>query len=170
MVRFNGASRGRITMAALACFKAGERSRLIYRLHFRAVTAVTTGASPGRTTESCSCRRTFSLMDPSWSSGTIWMSIGASICREYAAEHDWLTVVQLPTNAPDFTQIEVIWSLLWRAVTANVVFTDRGHLVRTVRSGMHRIQCSPCLIDGCLVGTGLSIAPAPTATTQRKGQ
>lgn len=30
-MRFNGASRGRITMAALACFKSGERSWLICR-------------------------------------------------------------------------------------------------------------------------------------------
>jgi hypothetical protein len=30
-VRFNGGSRGRITLAALACYKPGERSRLIYR-------------------------------------------------------------------------------------------------------------------------------------------
>ncbi|WP_199896940.1 transposase, partial [Streptomyces niger] len=31
VVRFNGGSRGRVTMAAMACYKGGERSRLIYR-------------------------------------------------------------------------------------------------------------------------------------------
>jgi hypothetical protein len=31
VVRFNGASRGHITMVALACFKAGDHNQLIYR-------------------------------------------------------------------------------------------------------------------------------------------
>ncbi|GHB67363.1 hypothetical protein GCM10010377_67820 [Streptomyces viridiviolaceus] len=52
--------------------------------------------------------------------------------------------------------IVVIWdSLLRRSTTANIVFTDRDHLVRAVRSGMRRIQRRPQLIDGCLTGTGL---------------
>lgn len=75
--------------------------------------------------------------------------------REYAAEHDWLTIVQLPTCAPDLNPVEDIWSLPRRAVTTNTAFTDREHLVRAIRSGTHRIQRNPCLIDGCLVGTGL---------------
>jgi putative transposase len=56
--------------------------------------------------------------------------------------------------------------LLRRSTTANVVFTDRDHLVQTVRSGMRRIQRRPHLIDGCLAETGLLMDP----TTQRKSQ
>ncbi|WP_406733629.1 transposase [Streptomyces sp. NBC_01794] len=97
-------------------------------------------------------------------------SAGSSGLRQYAAEHDWLTIVQLPTYAPDLNPVEGIWSLLRRAATANVVFADRDHLVRAVRSGMRRIQRKPHLIDGCLAGTGLSITPSAPPTTQRKGQ
>lgn len=51
--------------------------------------------------------------------------------------------MQLPSYAPDLNPVEGIWSLLRRSTTANVVFTDRDHLVQTVRSGMHRIQRRP---------------------------
>ncbi|WP_455568582.1 transposase [Streptomyces netropsis] len=68
--------------------------------------------------------------------------------RAYAAEHDWLTIVCLPAYSPDLNPVEGIWSLLRRAVTANVVFSDRDQLVQTVRRGMRRIQRAPHLIDG----------------------
>ncbi|KOU53638.1 transposase, partial [Streptomyces sp. WM6378] len=91
--------------------------------------------------------------------------------RDYAAEHDWLTIVQLPSYSPGLNPVEGIWSLLRRAVTANIVFADRDHLVRAVRSGLRRIQHTPDLIDGCLDGTGLSPPSADTSpTTHRKGQ
>ncbi len=79
--------------------------------------------------------------------------------RQWAAQQDWLTIIQLPTYAPDLNPVEGIWSLLRRSTTANVVFADRDDLVRAVRSGMRRIQHRPHLIDGCLTGTGLSLIP-----------
>ncbi|WP_353850236.1 transposase [Streptomyces phaeoluteigriseus] len=62
--------------------------------------------------------------------------------------------------------VEGIWSLLRRGTTANVVFTDRDHLVASVRSGLRQIQRQPHLVDGCLAETDLSL----NTTTQRKGQ
>jgi hypothetical protein len=44
--------------------------------------------------------------------------------------------------------------------TANVVFTDRDHLARAVRSGMRHIQRRPHLINGCLADTGLPPSPS----------
>jgi putative transposase len=170
VVRFNGASRGRITMAALACFKAGERSRLIYRPRIQGHQRGDHRGFTWQDYRDLLVRAHLQLCGPVvviWDNLNVHRSIHL---REYAAEHDWLTVVQLPTYAPDLNPVEGIWSLLRRAATANVVFADRDHLVRTVRSGMRRIQRSPHLIDGCLAGTGLSIDPTPTPTTQRKGQ
>jgi hypothetical protein len=57
------------------------------------------------------------------------------------------------------------WLLLRRSTTADVVFTDRDHLVASVRSGLRQIQRHPTS-DGCLAETGLSL----NTTTQRKGQ
>jgi hypothetical protein len=50
VVRFNGGSRGRVSMAALACYKAGERSRVIYRPRIQGHHKGNHRASPGGTT------------------------------------------------------------------------------------------------------------------------
>lgn len=88
--------------------------------------------------------------------------------RQYAAEHDWLTIVQLPSYAPDLNPVEGVWSLLRRGPLANIAFTDHEHLERVLRRGLRRIQRHPELIDGCLAGTGFSLTHSPT--TPRTGQ
>lgn len=88
--------------------------------------------------------------------------------REYAAAHDWLTIVQLPSYAPDLNAVEDIWSLLRRGPPANVAFTDDDHLEQTLRRGLRHIQLRPDLIDGCRTGTGLTLTHLPT--TIRGGQ
>ncbi|MBB4917444.1 transposase [Streptosporangium saharense] len=80
--------------------------------------------------------------------------------RAFVTDQDWLTVVQLPTYAPDLNPVEGVWSLLRRCFLANVAFTGPEHLIRTVRQGLHVIQYRSDLIDGCLAGTGLTLTPA----------
>nr|WP_233273710.1 hypothetical protein [Streptomyces broussonetiae] len=84
--------------------------------------------------------------------------------RDYAAAHDWLTIIQLPSHAPDLSPVEGIWSLLRRGPLANTAFTDDDHLERTLRRGLRHIQLRPDLIDGCLAGTGLKLTHRPTTT------
>ncbi|MFD5268844.1 transposase [Streptomyces sp. NPDC058335] len=166
VVRFNGASRGRISMAALVCFKAGERSRLIYRPRIQGHHR---GAHRGFTWQDYRDLLVRAHLQLGGPVVVIWDNLNVhrySRLREYAAEHDWLTIVQLPSYAPDLNPVEGIWSLLRRSTTANVVFTDRDHLVASVRSGLRQIQRQPHLIDGCLAEAGLSL----NTTTQRKGQ
>ncbi|OMI84672.1 DDE endonuclease [Streptomyces sp. M1013] len=165
-VRFNGASRGRISMAALVCFKAGERSRLIYRPR---VQGHHRGAHRGFTWQDYRDLLVRAHLQLGGPVVVIWDNLNVHRCsrlREYAAEHDWLTIVQLPSYAPDLNPVEGIWSLLRRSTTANVVFRDRDHLVQAVRSGLRCIQRRTDLIEGCLTETGLSL----NTTTQRKGQ
>ncbi|MCX4460094.1 transposase (plasmid) [Streptomyces sp. NBC_01340] len=88
--------------------------------------------------------------------------------RQYAADHAWLTVFQLPSCAPDLNPVEGVWSLLRRGPMANTAFTDPEHLERTLRRGLAHIQRHPDLINGCLTETGLHITTPPTPT--RKGQ
>ncbi len=59
---------------------------------------------------------------------------------EYTAEHDWLTIGQLSSYAPDLNPVEGIRSLVRRGFTGNVGFTDADHLVRTIRHGLRHIQ------------------------------
>lgn len=101
----------------------------------------------------------------------IWDNLNthwAAGMRQYAADHDWLTIVQLPSYAPDLNPVEGVWSLLRRGPLANVAFTDDAHLERVLRRGLRRIQHHPELIDGCLAGTGFSLTHHPT--TPRRGQ
>ncbi|GAA2340193.1 hypothetical protein GCM10010431_74550 [Streptomyces kunmingensis] len=86
--------------------------------------------------------------------------------RQYAAEHDWLTIIQLPSYAPDLNPVEGIWSLLRRGPLANAAFHDDDHLERTLRRGLRHIQLRPNLIDGCLAGTGLVLSRHPTTPRQ----
>ncbi|GAX57928.1 endonuclease [Streptomyces olivochromogenes] len=101
----------------------------------------------------------------------IWDNLNthrASGMRDYAAAHDWLTIIQLPSFAPDLNPVEGVWSLLRRGPLANTAFTDDEHLERTLRRGLRHIQLSPDLIDGCLAGTGLTLTHQPT--TIRRAQ
>lgn len=92
----------------------------------------------------------------------------ASGMRDYAAAHDWLTIIQLPSYAPDLNPVEGVWSLLRRGPLANTAFSDDEHLERTLRRGLRHIQLRPDLIDGCLAGTGLTLTHQPT--TIRRAQ
>ena len=83
--------------------------------------------------------------------------------REYAAAHEWLTIIQLPSYAPDLNPVEGVWSLLRRGPLANTAFTDDEHLERTLRRGLRHIQLQPDLIDDCLAGTN---SPSPSSRQQ----
>jgi len=165
MVRFNGASRGRISTAALVCFKAGERSRLIYRPRIQDHHQ---GAHRGFTWQDYRDLLVRAHLQLGGPVVVIWDNLNVHRCsrlREYAAHHDWLTIVQLPSYAPDQP--------------------GRGHLVVTPAQHDRQRRLPrprpPCpsrpqrpapdptthrLIEGCLAETGLSL----TTTTQRKGQ
>ncbi|WP_371800429.1 transposase [Streptomyces sp. NBC_01707] len=96
----------------------------------------------------------------------VWDNLNTHLAagmKQYAADHDWLTVFQLPSYAPDLNPVEGIWSLLRRGPMANTAFTDPDHLTQTLRRGLRHIQLRPGLINGCLAGTGLTITP-PTPT------
>ncbi|MCT9009144.1 transposase [Streptomyces rhizosphaerihabitans] len=44
--------------------------------------------------------------------------------RQGAADHNWLTIFQLPSYAPDMNPAEDVWSLLRRGPLANTAFTE----------------------------------------------
>ncbi|MEU1536014.1 transposase, partial [Streptomyces fagopyri] len=89
--------------------------------------------------------------------------------RKYAADHDWLTIIQLPSYSPDLNPVEGIWSLPRRGWMANVTFTDPDHLTRTLRRGLAHIRRHAELIDGCITETRLTFTSEPPKPI-RKGQ
>ena len=57
---------------------------------------------------------------------------------------------------------EGIWSVLKRGVLANLAVASFAHLIQVIRHGLKKIQYQPRLIEGCLIGTGLSMKPDST--------
>lgn len=169
VVRVRGRSRRRISVAALACYKPGEASRLIYRPRFHMPLKGARKSFAWTDYRDLLVRAHLQLGGPIV---VVWDNLNthkAAGLRKYADEHDWLTVFQLPSYAPDLNPVEGIWSLLRRGYMANVAFTDPDHLTRTLRHGLARIQRRPHLIDGCLAETGLTITK-PGPTMPRKAQ
>ncbi|MEW1865666.1 transposase [Streptomyces sp. NPDC088194] len=161
VVRVRGRSQRRISIAALTCYRPGERSRLIYRPIIHRDHKV-------------GGRRSFAWTDYRDLLITAHRQLGRPIVlawdnlnvhrdarmRAFADAHDWLTIYYLPPYAPQLNPVEGIWSLLRRRCQANTHFTDPEHLMRTLRRGLREVQCRSDLIDGCLTGTGLTPNPS----------
>jgi transposase len=157
VVRVRGRSQRRISVAALACYKPGVRSRLIYRpiIH---------------RDHKAGGRRSFAWTDYRDLLIAAHQQLGRPIVlvwdnlnvhrdarmRSFADAHDWLTIYYPPPYAPQLNPVEGIWSLLRRRCQANTAFTDPTHLMRALRRGLRQVQYRGDLIDGCLAATGLT--------------
>ncbi|MFJ9909962.1 transposase [Streptomyces sp. NPDC101152] len=165
VVRVRGRSRRRISIAAMCCYRPGERSRLIYRPRFHPLLKGARKSFAWQDYRDLLVRAHLQLGAPIV---VVWDNLNthrAAGMRKYAAGHDWLTVIQLPSYSPDLNPVEGVWSLLRRGWMANTAFSDPDHLTRTLRQGLSHIQRHPELIDGCLTETGLTITshqPNPT--------
>lgn len=166
VIRVRGRSQRRFSIAALACYKQGERSRLIYR--------------PKRHVDhKRGGRRSFTWTDYRDLLTAAHQQLGAPLVlvwdnlnvhkdtrlREFIDTHDWITCYFLPAYAPDLNPVEGIWSLLRRSSQANTAFTDPDHLMRSLRQGLRKIQYRSNLVDGCLAETGLT-----STTSRQQGQ
>ena len=79
--------------------------------------------------------------------------------RAFTSAQEWLRVFQLSSCAPDLNPVEGIWSVLKRGFLASLAVASFAHLVQVIRHGLKKIQYQPRLIEGCLIGTGLSLEP-----------
>ncbi|MEW2136619.1 IS630 family transposase [Streptomyces sp. NPDC005409] len=142
-------------MAALCCYKPGERSRLDYRPKRH-----TDHKSGGRMSFAWTEYRDLLIAAHQQLGGPIvpyWDNLNFHKDRRMRAfidAHDWLTV--------DLNPGEGIWSVLRRTSRANTAFTDRDHLIRRLRHSLRQIQYRSDIIDGCLTATGLTLTtPRP---------
>ena len=165
VIRVRGGGTGRVSVAGLACYRPGHRSRLIYRLH----------AYRGRKGET----KAFTWIEyrdlliaahrqlPGGVVVLIWDNLNVHLgpeLRAFTIAQAWLRVFRLPAYAPDLNPVEGIWSVLKRGVLANLAVASFGHLVQVIRHGLKKIQYQPGLIEGCLAGTGLTLEPGETPT------
>jgi transposase len=162
VVRVRGRSRRRISIAALTCYRPGQRARLIYRPRRD------DGRRDGRKSFAWTDCRDLLITAHQQLGGPIvlvWDNLNVHLAygiRQFIDRQDWLTVYQLPSYAPDLNPVEGIWSLLRRSSQVNTAFTDPDHLMSALRHGLRQIQYRTNLIDGCLAETGL------TLTTSRR--
>ena len=155
-----GGGTGHVSVAGLACYRPGHRSRLIYRLHLYR----------GRKGET----KAFTWIEyrdlliaahrqlPGGVMVLIWDNLNVHLraeLRAFTSAQPWLHVFQLPSYAPDLNPVEGIWSVLKRGVLANLAVASFAQLIQVIRHGLKKVQYQPLLIEGCLIGTGLSIEP-----------
>jgi len=158
VIRVRGGGTGHVSVAGLACYRPGCRSRLIYRLH----------SYRGRKDET----KAFTWIEyrdlliaahrqlPGGNIVLIWDNLNVhkrAELRAFTSAQPWLRVFWLPAYAPDLNPVEGIWSVLKRGVLANLAVASFGHLVQVIRHGLKKIQYQPGLIEGCLAGTGLTL-------------
>src|SRR3954464_2351123 len=152
---------GRVSMAALVCYRPGCRGRLFYRIrvHRR------------RRGE----RRSFSEDDYAGLIAAahvqlhapiilIWDNLNvhlSAVMRAFCEAHsDWLTVVQLPAYACELNATEGVWAHVKRDL-GNLLAGTVDELAVSAKRLLKRIQYRPEVIDGFRVQTGLALDPQP---------
>ncbi|KAA6215483.1 IS630 family transposase [Streptomyces albofaciens JCM 4342] len=162
LIRVRGRSQRRFSIAALACYRPGRRSRLIYR-----------PKRHGNVKEAR--RRSFTWSDYRDLLIAAHQQLGGPIAvvwdnlnvhkdarlRAFIDSRDWITVHYLPPYAPDLNPVEGIWSLLRRRCQANAAFTDPDDLMQALRRGLRQLQHRSDVIDSCLAATGLPLTTTP---------
>ncbi|MFG2306183.1 transposase [Actinacidiphila glaucinigra] len=153
VIRVNGGSRRHLSVAALCCYKPGQRPRLVFR-H--------TGdrRADGRKGFSWKDLRDLLTATHTQLGGPIvlvWDNVGLHLSRAmraWTAARAWLTVFQLPACAPDLNPMEGIGSSLRRTSLADIAFTDYTHLLTAVRRGLRQIQYRPTIITSLATSPG----------------
>ncbi|WP_399895296.1 transposase [Streptomyces sp. BBFR51] len=157
VIRLRGRSQRRFSIAALCCYKPGERFRLIYRPRQHA-----DHKSAGRKSFAWTEHRDLLIAAHQQLDAPtvpLWDHLNVHKDRRTLAfidAQDWLNVCHLPSYAPDLNPVEGIWSVLRRTTQANTAFTDPNHLIRRLRHGLRQTQYRSDIIDGRLTGTGLT--------------
>jgi len=158
----SGKGSGRVSVAGMTCYRAGARSRFFYRIRIHT----------GRKGE----RRSLSEADYAelvtaahtqlhapvilcWDNLNTHIS---GVMRTLLGAHrDWLTVIQMPSYAPDLNPAEGAWSNM-KSSLGNLGSCGTPHrLAAIMKNRLKRIQYRPALIDGFLAQAGLSLEPEP---------
>lgn len=165
VVKVRGRSQRRFSIAALACYKTGERSRLIFRPkrhvdHKRGGRRSLTWTDYRDLLTAAHHRLNAPLV-------LVWDNLNVHLdhrIQDFIETQDWITSFQLPSYAPDLNPVEGIWSVIRRTGQCNTAFTDPDHLIRVLRHNLRELQYRSDVIDGCLAATGLTLTTSRPQT------
>lgn len=110
VITVRGRSRRRVSVTALCCHRPGERSRLIYRPRFHSLLKGARKSFAWQDYRDLLVRAHLQLGTPIVVVCDINLNTHrAAGMRKHAADHEWLTVIQLPSYSPDLNPVKDIW-------------------------------------------------------------
>ncbi|MGM1058565.1 transposase [Saccharothrix sp. Mg75] len=152
VLRITGRERKRISLAGICCYRPDRTPRLIY--------ATRSGGFTHAEFPALLCHLHRSLGTPVV---LVWDNLRGHITgktKEFTtANTAWLTVVQLPSYAPEFNPTESVWAHLKTNALANLAARNLAELTKAAHRGLRHIQRHPALLTGFLTGTGLTLDP-----------
>jgi len=160
VVRVSGNS-GRLSVAGMACLKAGQPGRLFYRVH---VHRRRKGSRPSLGEADYAALITAAHRALAAPLIVVWDNLNthrSKKMRAFTDAHpDWLTVIHLPGYAPDLNAVEGAWASM-KSGLGNHAATTLDQLEALVRSRLRTIQRQPGLISAFLGQTGLTLESKP---------
>jgi transposase len=164
VVRVTGRGSGRISVAALACVKAGQPGRFSCRMRGHQLRPRTRRAMSEADYAALITAAHRYLDAPVI---VIWDNLPTHLSRKMTAfttgHPDWLTVIQLPAYAPDLNPVESAWSVMKNGL-GNLAPGTTDQLAGAMRNQLDRIQRRHGLITGFLGQTGLTLEIKPPDT------
>jgi putative transposase len=168
VIRVRAGGKARVSIAGLACYRPGYRTRLICRLReYRGGKGARKAFTwPEYAALITSAHRRL----PGGKIVLVWDNLNIHAQAEAGAlnRQPWLRIYRLPPYAPDLNPLEGIWSVLKRGPLANLAITSFDHLLAVIQHRLRTIQRRPRLIDGCLAGTGLTLETTRTSSRQQE--
>ena len=161
VVRVSGKGSGRVPVAGLVCFKPDCRGRLFYRVRVHRGRKGERRSMPEAGYAGLITAADSQLHAPVI---LIWDNLNthlSAVMRTFTGAHpDWLTVIQLPSYAPDLNPAEGVWANMKNGL-GNLAAPDVSKLAAIVKNRLKSIQYRPELISGFLAQTGLTLEPEP---------
>jgi len=161
IVRVSGKGSGKVSVAGLACYRPGVRSRLFYRArtHYGRKGERRSMSEAGYASlVTAAHTQLHAPMILIWDN--LKTHISAAMRAFIGAHPDWLTEARLPAYAPDLNAVEGAWANMKNGL-GNLAAADVDQLTAIIKNRLKSIQYRPVLIDGFLAQTGLSLEPEP---------
>ncbi len=161
VVTVSGKGSGRVSVAGLACLKPQARSHLFYRMRIHRGRKGERRSMSEADYASLITAAHHQLQNPLI---VIWDNLNTHVSaamHEFTGAHpDWLTVIQLPSYAPELNAVEGAWANTKNGL-GNLAACTIDQLAAIIRNRLKTIQYRPELISGFLAQTGLTLEPEP---------